>query len=207
MGRGKYHRLNAKISTADLLCVRLAEFKKSKCFTSGQSYSWQWSRNGERVASIGFTITDSFIRFMYSIKGGENNLLHVNKIIPLTFTSCNFGGQRKWFLCDCGRKVATMYISGQKIACRHCFNAVYPCQREDAIDRKWRKIYKLEARLNKSENDHVFWLDDRYKPKGMHWRTYKRIRNEWRTAHIKKYELIDLALSHHCPEIELLASM
>jgi len=192
MGRGEYHRQNAKISTASLLCVRLADFKKHKCFTSGRSYVWQWSRNGEKISSVGFTVADSFIRFEYVIKDNEDNPITVNKTIPLTLTPCNFGGHRKWFCCSCGRKVATMFIHGQKIACRHCFNAVYTSQREDAINRLQGKINKLEAKLK----------DDCDRPKGMHMQTFARIKNELMRANIKKYELIELELSCRFPEME-----
>jgi len=184
MGRGHYYRWNTKISTSDLLCVRLADFKKHKCFTPGRWYIWQWSRNGEEVASVRFVIADSFIMIEYVMKDSEDNKLTVNKTIPLTLISCNFGGHRKLFRCGCGKKVATMFIRGQTIACRHCFNAVYPSQREDAIDRLWRKIDKLEAKLK----------NDQYsRPKGMHIKTYERIKDEWINAHIKKDKLFNLA--------------
>lgn len=192
MGRGGYHRWNAKISTANLLCVRLADFKKRKCLTPGVWREWYWSRDGEKVASIIFTVTDTFIWFRYTIKDGEDNQFTVDKNILFTLTPCNFGGHRKWFLCCCGRKVATMFIRGQEIACRHCFNAVYPSQREDAIDRKWRKIHKLEAKLK----------DGRYRPKGMHWRIFARIKNEWMRANIKKDEIFELELSRRFPRME-----
>ena len=189
MGRGQYHRCNAKISTADLLCVRLAAFKKRKCLTPGRSHLWQWSRDGETIASVRFTVADSFISFEYIIKNNADNPLTVNRIIPLTLTPCNFGGHRKWFCCGCGRKVATIFICGQYVACRRCFNAAYPSQREDAIDRQRRKIDKLEAKLK----------DGRYKPKGMHWKTFTRIKNEWMRAHIKKYELFEVEFSRRFP--------
>jgi hypothetical protein len=193
MGRGQYRRGNAKISTANLLCVRLADFKKQKCFTPGHWYNWYWSRDGGKVAEIGFTITDSFIWFRYAIKDGEDNQFTVDKTIPLTLTPCNFGGYRKWFLCGCGRKVSTMFIRGREIACRNCFNAVYPSQREDAILRKWRKIHKLEAKLK----------DGRYKPKGMHWRIFARIKNECMSAIIKKDELFEVEFTRRFPSMEL----
>jgi len=189
MGRGEYHRRNAKISTDDLLCVRLSDLKRENCLTPGQSYVWHWSRDGERVASVRVTIEYSFIQFVYSISDKT-----VNKIIPLTFTPCNFGGYRKWFVCDCGRRVATMYICGQEMACRHCFNAVYPSQREDAIDRQWRKIYKLQARLK----------DDWYRPKGMHIKTFNRITHEWIEANTKKDELFELECARRFSKIEFL---
>jgi hypothetical protein len=95
MGRGEYYRWNAKTSTASLLCVRLADLKKHNCLTLGWMNVLHWSRNGERVASVRFTVTSTSITFMYSIKDGEGKPLDVNKTIPLTWTPCYFGGHRK----------------------------------------------------------------------------------------------------------------
>jgi hypothetical protein len=187
MGRGEYHRPNAKISTADLHCVRLADFKKQKCFAPGHPYSLQWSRYGEKVASVTFTVTDSSIRFRYAFKDWRDGPVDVDKTIPFTLTPCYFGGHRKWFLCGCGRKVATIFIHDQWIACRHCFHAVYPSQREgaDAIDRKWRKISKLQDKLR----------DGWCRPKGMHMRTYDRIKDELMRTHIQKDQLFESEFS------------
>lgn len=77
-----------------------------------------------------------------------------------------------------------MFIRGQTIACRHCFNAVYPSQREAPIDRAWRKIDKLEAKLKNDQHD---------RPKGMHMKTYEQIKDEWLMANIKKDKLFELA--------------
>lgn len=185
MGRGEYDRWDTKISTDDLLCVRLADFKKHKCFTPGRSYSWQWTNNGEKVSEIGFTVADSFIRFYYAIRDRGNNPINVDKTIPLTTTPCNYGGHRKWFLCGCGRKVATMFIYHQKIACRNCFDAVYPSQREDAIFRLQRKIYKLEDKME-------YYSANR---KGVHKKTIDRISNECLRLNIEKEELFDFESS------------
>jgi hypothetical protein len=195
MGRGQYTRWNAKISTTNLHFLRLAEFKKHKCLAPGQWHEWYWSRDGKKTASVRFTVTDNAIRFIYAFRDGGDNQIDVDRTILLTLTPCNFGGFRKWFRCGCARKVATMYIHGQEIACRHCFNAVYPSQREDAVDRKWRKICKLEDRLNKIGDDPIQMVDDRHRPKGMHRRTFARIKHEWMTTNIKRYELIDLEYS------------
>ncbi len=187
MGRGKYQRLNTKICTNELLCLRLAAFKKQKCLTPGHSGIWHWSINEEEVASVSFAVTDNSIRFMYTLKDEEGNKIGVDKTINLTSTPCNFGGHRQWFCCGCGRKVAVMYIRDQKIACRHCFDAVYPSQREDAIDRQYRKIYKLDDKLKYDRGNLLSWPQ---KPEGMQGRTYKRLLDKWLAADTKVWGLI-----------------
>lgn len=54
--------------------------------------------------------------------------------IPITSTSCYFGGRRHWLRCPgllpligCGRKVARLYLppDRQQFACRHCWALSY----------------------------------------------------------------------------------
>jgi len=182
MGRGWYDRRNTKTSTEDLLCIRLADLQKLKCLTPGRSGGLQWIREGEKIASIRFTVADSFIRFRYVVGDKGDNQITVDETIPFTLTPCNYGGHRRWFCCNCGRKVATMFIHRQTIACRHCFNAVYPSQREDKILRYWRKINKLEDKLK----------DNHYRPKGMHIKTFEWINDEWVRLNVEREELFGL---------------
>lgn len=185
MGRGEYPRKNAKISTEDLLQLRLVDLKKLKYLASGQSNVLHWTRNGKKIVSIMCTVTDGSIIFTYAIRDENNNLIPVNKTIYFTLTPCNYGGHRKWFCCRCGRRVAVMFIYRQTIACRHCFNAVYASQREDAILRYWRKIYKLEDKLK----------DNNCRPKGMHMKTFKRINDEWARLNVEREILFELECS------------
>lgn len=193
MGRGDYYRWNRKTTTAELLSIRMADLKKHKCNIPEQQYSCYWSRNGERFASVSFTVTESSITFNYSTKTQDDKPLDVSKTVPLTVTSCYFGGHRKWFLCGCGRKVARIFIRRQHIACRRCFNAVYPSQNEDVIMRQWGRINKLEAKLK----------DDRQRPKGMHWKTYFMLQNELHKAYMKKEEVFCIEARRRFPGMEM----
>lgn len=58
--------------------------------------------------------------------------------IPLVTTSCNLGGKRYWFQCPwyqngiyCGRRVAVLYLGGQRFACRHCYELSYASKNEN----------------------------------------------------------------------------
>jgi hypothetical protein len=84
---------------------------------------------------------------------------------------------RPWFICPathCGRRVAILY-GGEVFACRHCHKLAYQCQRESPDDRAKRRADKIRVRLG--------WEPDilngeGFKPKGMHWRTYRRLTDE-----------------------------
>lgn len=175
MGRGNYYRHNAKRTTADYLSIKVADMNRYKAWSPGRHF-WSWKRNGEKTGSISFVVAEDRVTFQYSTKDSDGNAIDVDKAIRLTTTDCNYGGRRKWFLCGCGRRIARLFIYGQRVACRHCFNLAYPTQNGDEIDRAWAKISTLEARLK----------DDHHRPKGMHLKTFWRIKDRLSEAHYQK---------------------
>ena len=96
-----------------------------------------------------------------------------NKTIRLTKTRCNYGGFRFWFLCPgCYRRAAVLYLY-QSLKCRKCHDLVYNSERESPLDRRFRKANKIRYRLGWQPG--IANLDWR-KPKGMHWKTFYRLR-------------------------------
>ena len=100
--------------------------------------------------------------------------------ISLTWTACNFGGERPWFVCPgagCGRRVADLYggSAGRYLLCRHCYDLVYESQR----DNKMHRAQDIRRRLGGSANTTEPYPE---KPKGMHWRTYGRLKREHHEA-------------------------
>lgn len=180
MSRGDYSRWNAKRTTAVCLCLSLAAMKRHGCMTPRSGYSWRWSRNGESAGSIGFDLTEDTIIIRYTTKDREGKPLDVVKPVSLARTDCHFGGERTWFLCDCGRRVTALYIHRQHVACRHCLNLTYPSQNDSCpVNRQWRKIRKLEAKLP----------DDGRRPKGMHRQTFTLLRWKLMDAQARKDEI------------------
>jgi hypothetical protein len=70
--------------------------------------------------------------------------------------------------------VAILY-GGRYFRCRHCYDLVYESQRENRMTRLLSKAQKIRARLGGSASMLEPFPE---KPKGMHWRTYERLR--WR---------------------------
>jgi hypothetical protein len=66
--------------------------------------------------------------------------------IPVRWTHCNFGGQRPWLECPCGRRVGKLYDSGFGFGCRQCLNLIYECQRRGSNIRRYIRLSKLRAR-------------------------------------------------------------
>jgi hypothetical protein len=100
--------------------------------------------------------------------------------VEISYTKCNFGGERRWFLCPargCGRRVAVLY-GGGIFARRYCRQPVYECQREAPHYRALRKAQNLSIRLGGTGciDEIVF------KPKGMHRRTFDRLERKYAYA-------------------------
>ncbi len=96
----------------------------------------------------------------------------VEQTIWFSRTHCNYGGQRKWFLCPhCNKRVAILYGADVRFLCRHCYRLPYASQGENYFDRMERKANKINLQLDPDGLD-----DDYYnKPKGMHWKTFNRL--------------------------------
>lgn len=72
--------------------------------------------------------------------------------------------------------MALLYIGGSGIfACRHCYKLAYASQRETDDDRALRRADNIRRRLG-WEADILNGEGD--KPKGMHWRTFERMKAE-----------------------------
>jgi len=72
--------------------------------------------------------------------------------IPVRWTRCNFGGQRPWLECLCGRRVGKLYDAGFCFGCRQCLNLIYECQRRSENGRRYLRLSKLRARCGGSSS-------------------------------------------------------
>ena len=115
-----------------------------------------------------FSYPDAYVSFSYGDK---------HQTISITWTECNFGGFRPWFMCparNCYKRSAILYLSNI-FACRSCCNLAYPIENEL---HEWRYIIKsrkIRERLGWGPGAYIPKPVEAYKPKGMHWRTYNRL--------------------------------
>lgn len=156
-------------------------------------FSWAWTRDGERVASVNVEAQDHAVTLKYRSSYGED-CSEVEQRVTLQWTSCRFGGERPWFACSvsangvyCGRRVTKLYGAGRLFACRHCCRLAYASQQESDHQRGLGKSQKIRRRLGGRANMLEAFPD---KPKGMHWRTYER----WRRVHEAAEERSNIGL-------------
>jgi hypothetical protein len=163
--------------------IDVLEWHRRGYLQSPRWFSWVWTTDGERVASINVETQRRSVTLKYRSRSYGEDWSDVVQPVAITWTPCRFGGERPWFVCSvaangvyCGRRVTKLYGAGRLFACRHCYRLTYASQQESAHHRGPGKSQKIRMRLGGSPN-----MLEKFprKPRGMHWRTYRR----WRRVH------------------------
>jgi hypothetical protein len=180
VGSGSWYRFNKKRTTEECRSLDVRKLHQEGLIESGCRFSWSWSRAGRQTASIGGVVLGSsrpermVLMFRYR-SAPSTEWEEVHQPVALTWTPCNFGGERPWFICPeagCGRRVAVLYGPGRYFLCRHCYDLRYESQREDKMHRALHRAQDIRRRLGGSANMMQPFPE---KPKGMHWQTYERL--------------------------------
>lgn len=164
-GRWTWHTTKATVESRNSLDVR--QLKRGGFLEPGRFVSWGWKDNeGRPVASIHIQAASDAVALVYRVQDEK-----VSQCVPLEWTSCNYGGQRPWFLCpSCAGRVAKLYFHRSRFRCRKCQDLAYASQREEACYRLRRKARKLRNSIGPTREG------GRYprKPKRMRWKTFVR---------------------------------
>lgn len=172
-GRGQ----QGKATTSDMLSLDIRKLQRDGLLIPGRAFGWYWTCNEEEVASIQIRTEADRVILGYRNQSKDGESESMEYPVTLEWTPCNLGGRRAWFFCPasgCGRRVAILF--GDSIfACRHCQKIAYECQREADDVRAMRRADNIRRRLgwkvgiaNPVGN----------KPKGMHWRTFTRLKSK-----------------------------
>jgi hypothetical protein len=175
-GSGRRYQ-GGKNTTSDMRALDVRRLQRDGLLTPGRAFGWNWSRNGETIASIQMRTEEDRVILIYRRRSNGGEWKAMEYPVYLDWTGCNLGGRRAWFICPaqgCGRRVAILY-GGSVFACRHCHKLNYRCQRETDDDRFARRADKIRERL---KWDAGILNGNGWKPKGMHWRTFERLRAE-----------------------------
>ncbi len=174
-GSGRHWYPGTRDTTSEYRSIDVRRWQKDGLLTSNQSFGWQWSRDGETVASIQVHPKPNQVLLYYRHRSYGKDWKAESYPVRLDWTPCNYGGERPWFLCPangCGRRVAILYGGGSIFACRYCHKLAYDSQREGAGDRAARRANKIREKLGWQLGvlNVIGW-----KPKGMHWNTFERL--------------------------------
>ena len=174
IGSGRRWYCGAKDTTDDFRSLDVRRWNRDGLLAPDQVFGWQWSRDGEVVASIRVLTEPHRVILTYRHRSGGEEWQDESYPVSLDWTACHLGGRRPWFLCPavgCGRRVAILF-GGEIFACRRCYQLTYPSQRESDDDRAARQAERIRQRLNWEPG---ILNGDGWKPKGMHWRTFERL--------------------------------
>jgi hypothetical protein len=177
-GSGSWYRWHKRDTVEDCQSIDIRRWQQDGLLTEGYYFSWTWTRNGEQIAAIGVRVEYGRVVLNYQYRRYGGDWQEVEYPAYLTSTPCHYGGSRPWLLCPaqgCGRRVAKLYLGGRVFACRYCYHLAYPSQSENAAFRSITRAQKIRVKLGGSADLSSPFPE---KPKGMHWRTYERLRNE-----------------------------
>ncbi|MCC6192808.1 MAG: hypothetical protein IT318_27625 [Anaerolineales bacterium] len=159
------------------LCLRLPHLLKRRavvpgCTTSG---AWQWTRDGERVASLAFNadLGDETGRLVLTYRADGRD---VTETITLSSIPNHYGG-RNWFM-HCpytGRRARCLYKWASLPGFRHREavrpRPTYASQRDGGTSRILRQRWALRRKMGDEDSD---LFSEPMKPKWMRWATYDR---------------------------------
>jgi hypothetical protein len=177
LGSGRHWHVGKKDSTQDYYQIDIRLWQRGGLLEPGRRFASHWTRGGQQVASVQVTVEEDRVVLCYRHRSGGADWKDESYPVRLVWTPCHYGGRRAWFICPaqgCGRRVAILH-GGSIFACRHCYQLAYPSQRENPDDRAARRADKIRARLGWEAG---IINPDGEKPKGMHWRTFLRLKAE-----------------------------
>ena len=176
-GFGSGRRSSGKATTSDMQALDIRRLQRDGLLSPGNAFGWHWASNGKEVASIRIRVEAERVMLIYRSRSHGDEWQTMEYPVYLKWTGLHFGGRRAWFLCPgqgCGRRVAILF-GGAVFACRHCHDLVYECQRETEDDRALRRADTIRRRLGWGAG---IANPAGGKPKGMHWRTFERLKAE-----------------------------
>ena len=153
---------------------------------AGHFFRWSWTCLGEPSGTINVRAEEEAIFLIYRARSLLHGMEAHRTAGADNLDRLSFGGRRPWFTCcarvndrDCRRRVAVLYAAGVLFACRSCYDLAYQSQQGSSVLRSLSRSLKIRLRLGGSADPSAPFPE---KPRGMHWRTYLRLRARYEAA-------------------------
>jgi hypothetical protein len=154
------HRLVAENSQR----IDVRRWHKMGYLKAGASFSWQWTRESEKVGSIGVEMGSDQLRLNYSLQSGDGHWRDASQTIWISSSPCHYGGSRPWFDCPvCHRRAGLLYLRSGRFACRSCQRVSYRAQSGSVLDRVCARYHRLTEKLEAG------------KPRWQRWATFDKL--------------------------------
>jgi hypothetical protein len=166
---------NTKRSTDNMHRLDIRKIARAGLLIPGNNSGWSWASGGRRTANISIIAGEGHVTLDYRSRNSVDTWLAMNYRVAVTWTPCNFGGERPWWVCpSCAKRVGVLW-GGQKYLCRHCHQINYESTRTTESNKPFDRAGKIRKRLG--------WVPGIAhgpgdKPKGMHWTTLERELNK-----------------------------
>jgi hypothetical protein len=176
--------------------IDINRLHKAGCLSPGWAGGWQWTRDGEKVASINLRAEADRLHLTYRVRIGDGKWEDITETVRIVRVACRFGGTRPYFICPgmvngiaCGRRVAKIHGPGRYFLCRHCDCLTHASQSEGTLERMYRRANKIRQRLG---GDPGMAMPFPKRPKGMWRRTYGRLRKLAFKAEMQADEVFEI---------------
>ncbi len=164
----------------------LIQLNRAGCLEPGWQGRWRCTKNGEASewVDVRTELDHLTITFLTcDTRGRQHPTLQT---INIDRVRCRFGGNRPFFLCpggvNCGRRVSKLYRpDGCYIMCRFCHKLTFASQSETERHRAHRRADKIRRRLGGESGLYE-------KPRGMHRKTFEKLRAAYFEAERKSEE-------------------
>jgi len=162
---GRYY-FDKKAEADQLKKIDISWLKKKGFLSGSHPGIIKWTVSGIK-SSIGIDIETmgdyKHARLYYTQTDEAGRKSDYDYDIELVTTSCNYGGERYWFICPlhrsgkglCDRRVRVLYKGGSHFGCRHCYDLTYSSRNESSLARHhpaFRRIV-LDDKIEKLEGE------------------------------------------------------
>ena len=176
VGSGRWIRWERRVAVEDVRSVDVRQWHRAGLLREGLGFLQSWSgRYPKQSATVAVHVERDHVTLRYSWSDEYED----SQSVQLDWTSCNYGGQRPWFLCPgaqdgiaCGRRVVLLYAAGRYFLCRHCYRLPYRSTLETEEDRLLRRANKIRTKLGGKPGALNPFPP---KPKWMHYGTFCRL--------------------------------
>ena len=178
-GRGSGRRPDFGLRLEDLRSIDIRVLARRKLLRPMTGFCWDWWRGDERTGSMAVWVGHDEVTLTCCRRSTDGTWQDRREHVAIEHTPTNWRGRRPWFACPgCGRRCAILY-DADRFICRECAGLSYASQSGQPMERALRRAQKIRERLGGSANMTKPFPG---RPKGMHHRTYKRLRDEGMAA-------------------------